>query len=56
MADEALRRELREQARIELTEPPLLHGVFLNSTASPDDQVIAYVVRYFRVGERRPPQ
>jgi 8-oxo-dGTP pyrophosphatase MutT (NUDIX family) len=46
-------RELREEARIELTEPPLLHGVFLNSDASPRDQVIVYVVRHFRVLEEK---
>src|SRR3954453_19732727 len=39
-AEEALRRELREEAGIELTGPPVLHGVFFNSNASPRDHVV----------------
>src|SRR4051812_15958212 len=36
---DALRRELREEAGIELTGPPVLHGVFFNSSASRRDHV-----------------
>jgi 8-oxo-dGTP pyrophosphatase MutT (NUDIX family) len=44
---EALRRELMEEGRIELTGEPMLHGVFLNSYASPRDHVAVYLVRQF---------
>lgn len=44
---DALRRELMEEARIELREDPPLHGVFLNSHVSPRDHVAIYVVRAF---------
>ncbi|KIZ47256.1 NUDIX hydrolase [Rhodopseudomonas palustris] len=45
---EALRRELMEEGRIELTGEPVLHGIFLNSHVSPRDHVAVYVVREFR--------
>jgi len=45
---EALRRELVEEGRIELTEMPALHGVFFNSHVSRRDHVAVYVVRHFR--------
>lgn len=45
---EALRRELVEEGRIELTETPALHGVFFNSHVSRRDHVAVYVVRHFR--------
>ncbi len=45
---DALRRELMEEGRIELTGDPELHGVFLNNHASPRDHVAVYVVRQFR--------
>ena len=45
---EALRRELREEGRIELTGEPVLHGVFFNSHVSRRDHVAVYVVRQFR--------
>lgn len=45
---EALRRELVEEGRIELTETPALHGVFFNSHVSRRDHVAVYVVRQFR--------
>jgi ADP-ribose pyrophosphatase YjhB (NUDIX family) len=51
----ALRRELFEEARIRLTGPPLLHGIFFNCDASPRDHVLVYVVRAFSViGTWRP--
>jgi ADP-ribose pyrophosphatase YjhB (NUDIX family) len=45
---EALRRELVEEGRIELTGEPVLHGVFLNSHVSRRDHVAVYLVRQFR--------
>lgn len=50
---DALRRELMEEGRIELTADPELHGIFLNSHVSPRDHVAIYVVRQFR--QDRPP-
>jgi 8-oxo-dGTP pyrophosphatase MutT (NUDIX family) len=45
---EALRRELIEEGRIELTDEPPLHGLFFNVHVSPRDHVAVYVVRQFR--------
>ncbi len=45
---DALRRELAEEGRIELTGEPPLHGLFLNSHVSRRDHVAVYVVRHFR--------
>jgi 8-oxo-dGTP pyrophosphatase MutT (NUDIX family) len=45
---EALRRELVEEGRIELTGEPALHGLFLNSHVSRRDHVAVYLVRHFR--------
>ena len=45
---EALRRELMEEGRIELTGEPVLHGLFFNSHVSRRDHVAVYVVRQFR--------
>lgn len=45
---DALRRELVEEGRIELTDDPALHGLFFNSHVSPRDHVAVYVVRHFR--------
>jgi 8-oxo-dGTP pyrophosphatase MutT (NUDIX family) len=44
----ALARELREEGNIELTEPPVLHGVFYNPRWSRRDHVACFVVRSFR--------
>lgn len=44
----ALTRELREEGNIELTGPPVLHGIFHNTRASRRDHVVLYVVRQFR--------
>jgi ADP-ribose pyrophosphatase YjhB (NUDIX family) len=46
---DALARELREEACIELAAAPRLHGVYLNRHASDRDHVLLYVVREFRV-------
>ena len=45
---EALRRELIEEGRIELTDEPDLHGLFFNGHVSRRDHVAVYVVRQFR--------
>jgi 8-oxo-dGTP pyrophosphatase MutT (NUDIX family) len=45
---EALRRELMEEGRIELTDEPDLHGLFFNGHVSRRDHVAVYVVRQFR--------
>ena len=45
---EALRRELAEEGRIELTGEPPLHGLFFNSHVSRRDHVAVYIVREFR--------
>src|ERR1700684_195221 len=44
----ALTRELREEANIELVEPPALFGIYFNRRASRRDHVALYVVRSFR--------
>ncbi|MGH6714895.1 MAG: NUDIX domain-containing protein [Bradyrhizobium sp.] len=44
---DALRRELKEEGRIELLDTPVLHGVFFNSHISRRDHVALYVVRQF---------
>ena len=44
----ALARELVEEGNIELTAPPLLHGVFYNPRWSRRDHVACFVVRSFR--------
>lgn len=45
---EALGRELAEEGNIELTGPPVLHGVFFHPLYSQRDHVAVYVVRAFR--------
>jgi 8-oxo-dGTP pyrophosphatase MutT (NUDIX family) len=45
---EALRRELVEEGRIELTGEPVLHGLFFNGHVSRRDHVAVYVVRQYR--------
>jgi 8-oxo-dGTP pyrophosphatase MutT (NUDIX family) len=44
---EALRRELMEEGRIELTGEPVLRGIFLNSHVSRRDHVAVYLVRQY---------
>jgi 8-oxo-dGTP pyrophosphatase MutT (NUDIX family) len=51
---EALRRELVEEGRIELTAEPALHGLFFNGHVSRRDHVAVYIVRQFR--QDRPPE
>jgi ADP-ribose pyrophosphatase YjhB (NUDIX family) len=45
---EALRRELAEEGRIELSGEPVLHGLFFNSQVSRRDHVAVYLIRHFR--------
>ena len=45
---DALKRELVEEGRIELSGEPALHGIFFNSHVSRRDHVAVYVVRHFR--------
>ena len=44
---EALRRELMEEGRIELSAEPVLHGLFFNRHVSRRDHVAVYVIRDF---------
>ena len=44
----ALTRELREEGKIELIEPPRLFGIYFNRHATRRDHVAIYVVRSFR--------
>jgi ADP-ribose pyrophosphatase YjhB (NUDIX family) len=44
---DALRRELLEEGRIELTGEPVLHGLFFNDHVSRRDHVAVYIVRQF---------
>jgi 8-oxo-dGTP pyrophosphatase MutT (NUDIX family) len=50
----ALKRELIEEGRIEISGEPVLHGLFFNSHVSRRDHVAVYVVRKFR--QDRPPE
>jgi ADP-ribose pyrophosphatase YjhB (NUDIX family) len=44
----AIARELREEGNIDVTEPPRLHGIFLNDRDSRRDYVALFVVSGFR--------
>lgn len=52
---EALAKELREEARISLTGPAQLFGVYFNRKVSRRDHVALYVVRDFTVDEPKKP-
>jgi 8-oxo-dGTP pyrophosphatase MutT (NUDIX family) len=45
---DALIRELREEANVEPTAPPILHGMFFNDRLSPRNHVAVFVLRDFR--------
>src|SRR5450631_1199374 len=45
---DALRRELAEEGRIELSGESALHGMFFNSHVSRRDHVAVYIVRNYR--------
>jgi ADP-ribose pyrophosphatase YjhB (NUDIX family) len=53
--EEAMTRELLEEARIVPLDPPRLHGVFLNRKISVRDHVAVFVVRRFRTLEVKQP-
>lgn len=52
---DAARRELLEEAHIEMIGAPVLHGIFFNKRVSRRDHVAVYVVREFRQNGSRPP-
>ncbi len=53
--EEALKRELSEEACVELLGAPRLHGLYFNGHVSRRDHVAVYVVERFRLtGERAP--
>jgi 8-oxo-dGTP pyrophosphatase MutT (NUDIX family) len=52
---DALRRELAEEGRIELSGEPALHGLFFNSHVSRRDHVAVYLIRHFRQDRLREP-
>ncbi len=52
---EALGRELQEEARIAMDEPPQLLGVFFNNRISRRDHVLVYIIRRFTVLEEKQP-
>src|SRR3954470_24953739 len=53
---DALARELLEEAGVTALEPPVLHGLFFNSRVSRRDHVALFVIRAFRQqgGPRNP--
>jgi len=48
-AEDALERELSEEAELVATERPILHGLFFNRRISRRDHVAVYVLRRFRI-------
>lgn len=48
-AEDALERELSEEAELVAIERPILHGLFFNRRISRRDHVAVYVLRRFRI-------
>ena len=53
--EQALGREMQEEANVVLEASPRLHGLFQNIAMSPRDHVAVYVAREFRVTGARAP-
>lgn len=53
-AEEAVRRELMEEAAIRLTAPPRLHGLFLNTHLAARDHVAVFVAQGYEAGAAAP--
>jgi 8-oxo-dGTP pyrophosphatase MutT (NUDIX family) len=53
--EDALKRELEEEARIVVQGAPILHGLFFNPKPSRRDHVAVYVIRDFEVTGIRAP-
>src|SRR6185503_3484092 len=51
---DALSRELAEEGNIEITGPPVLHGIYFHPIYSNRDHVALYVIRDFR--QTSPPE
>jgi ADP-ribose pyrophosphatase YjhB (NUDIX family) len=51
---DALTRELAEEGNIEMTGPPVLHGVYFHPIYSNRDHIAVFVIRDFR--QTSPPQ
>lgn len=54
-AEDALERELAEEANLVATERPVLHGFFFNRRLSRRDHVAVYVLRRFRIERIKQP-
>jgi ADP-ribose pyrophosphatase YjhB (NUDIX family) len=52
---DALTKELREEAGVELAGPPQWHGMFFNDSASSRDHVAVYIVRGFTLRQPHVP-
>jgi 8-oxo-dGTP pyrophosphatase MutT (NUDIX family) len=50
----ALTRELAEEGNLEMTGPPVLHGIYFHPAYSNRDHVALYIIRDFR--QTAPPQ
>lgn len=52
--EDAVAKELREEAAVTLTERPRLHALYLNTTVTRRDHVALYVARAFEQGPFEP--